>query len=255
MDYFLKITTFGVRNLQYVLSHNTKLSCLLQECGISFNIEKRTMSIGNTIYNIDFDYYCNCRIKSSFDEKLKSVAHRVFYDFCVDGFMYNDYIESYGTDIHKRPEFIRTLIDLSDEAQKLDAYWKAKSKPYKVVFYATAEQIHKFTFGELNRNSLPYTEYEQNVIMKIMTEITDDAETVKYRGDVFDDFLRFPKLRDSLAQLLEELNDLRDISRFQKDTEASSLWKLINRLREIDGYVNCITKIKECLESRRDCLP
>ena len=81
------------------------------------------------------------------DEKLKSVAHRVFYDFCVDGFMYNDYIESYGTDIHKRPEFIRTLIDLSDEAQKLDAYWKAKSKPYKVVFYATAEQIHKFTFN------------------------------------------------------------------------------------------------------------
>lgn len=82
--------------------------------------------------------------------------------------MYNDYIESYGTDIHKRPEFIRTLIDLSDEAQKLDAYWKAKSKPYKVVFYATAEQIHKFTFGELNRNSLPYTEYEQNVIKKWM---------------------------------------------------------------------------------------
>ena len=55
---------------------------------------------------------------------------------------------------------------------------------------------------------------------------------------MFDDFLRFPKLRDSLAERLEELNDLRDISRFQKDTEASSLWKLINRLREIDGYVN-----------------
>lgn len=168
LDDCSEINTFGIRNLQYVLSHNTKLSCLLKECGISFNIEKRTMSIGNTIYNIDFDYYCNCRIKSSFDEKLKSVAHRVFYDFCVDGFMYNDYIESYGTDIHKRPEFIRTLIDLSDEAQKLDAYWKAKSKPYKVVFYATAEQIHKFTFGELNRNNLPYTEYEQNVIKKWM---------------------------------------------------------------------------------------
>lgn len=119
----------------------------------------------------------------------------------------------------------------------------------KAVFKSlTKESINDLSLDFICK-ALTKSEYEQNVIMKIMTEITDDAETVKYRGDVFDDFLRFPKLRDSLAQLLEELNDLRDISRFQKDTEASSLWKLINRLREIDGYVNCITKIKECLES------
>lgn len=119
----------------------------------------------------------------------------------------------------------------------------------KAVFKSlTKESINDLSLDFICK-ALTKSEYEQNVIMKIMTEITDDAETVKYRGDVFDDFLRFPKLRDSLAELLEELNDLRDISRFQKDTEASSLWKLINRLREIDGYVNCITKIKECLES------
>lgn len=90
--------------------------------------------------------------------------------------------------------------------------------------------------------------YEKNVILKIMSEITSDYETVKYRGDVFEDFLRFPKLRQALSELLGELADLRDLERFQKDSEASSLWKLINRLREIDGYVKCITKIKDCLE-------
>lgn len=119
----------------------------------------------------------------------------------------------------------------------------------KAVFKSlTKESINDLSLDYICK-ALTKNEYEQNVIMKIMTEITDDAETVKYRADVFDDFLRFPNLRVALSELLEELSDLRDISRFQKDTEASDLWKLINRLREIDGYVNCITKIKECLES------
>lgn len=119
----------------------------------------------------------------------------------------------------------------------------------KAVFKnLTKESINDLSLDYICK-ALTKNEYEQNVIMKIMTEITDDVETVKYRADVFDDFLRFPNLRVALSELLEELGDLRDISRFQKDTEASTLWKLINRLREIDGYVNCITKIKGCLES------
>lgn len=42
---------------------------------------------------------------------------------------------------------------------------------------------------------------------------------------------------------------MREIERFQKDTEASSLWQLVNRLREMDGYVDCITRIKNTLET------
>ena len=91
--------------------------------------------------------------------------------------------------------------------------------------------------------------YEKNSIKQLLTNITDDEEVIKYRCDVFDDFLRFPKLRDDLTGLLEKLYDLREIERFQKDSEASSLWQLINRLREMGGYVDCITQIKTTLES------
>lgn len=115
--------------------------------------------------------------------------------------------------------------------------------------------FEKLTKEAINDLSLEYickslteSAYEQNVIMKIMSEITCDEQTVSYRTEIFEDFLRFPELRSALAELLAELADLREISRFQKDTEASSLWKLVNRLREIDGYVNCITKMKEVLE-------
>ena len=107
-------------------------------------------------------------------------------------------------------------------------------------------------------DALTKEQYERNSIKQLLINITDDEEVIKYRCDVFEDFLRFPKLRDDLSALLVKLNDLREIERFQKDTEASSLWQLVNRLREMDGYVDCITRIKNTLEtievSRRACL-
>lgn len=91
--------------------------------------------------------------------------------------------------------------------------------------------------------------YERNSIKNLLINITDDEDVIRYRCDVFDDFLKFPKLREDLTGLLEKLNDLREIERFQKDSEASSLWQLVNRLREMGGYVDCITQIKNTLES------
>lgn len=90
--------------------------------------------------------------------------------------------------------------------------------------------------------------YERNSIKQLLINITDNEQVIKYRCDVFDDFLRYPRLRESLAGLLEKLDDLREIERFQKDSEASSLWQMINRLREMDGYVDCITCLKNVLE-------
>ncbi len=97
-------------------------------------------------------------------------------------------------------------------------------------------------------NALTKDPYELNVIKELLINITDNEEVIKYRCDVFEDFLNFPKLREDLTALLLKLKDLREIERFQKDTEASSLWQLINRLRELEGYTDCITSIKETLE-------
>ena len=91
--------------------------------------------------------------------------------------------------------------------------------------------------------------FERNSIKNLMTNITDDERVIKYRGDIFDDLLRNPNLRTELGELIANIADLREIEKFQKDTDASDLWQLINRLREIDGYVNCITSIKSSLES------
>ncbi|MBR2716041.1 MAG: hypothetical protein IKB73_07555 [Ruminococcus sp.] len=90
--------------------------------------------------------------------------------------------------------------------------------------------------------------YERNIIKQLLINVTDDEEVIRYRCDVFEDFLNFKELREELTLLLSKLKDLREIERFQKDSEASSIWQLVNRLREMDGYVDCITQIKDTLE-------
>ncbi len=90
---------------------------------------------------------------------------------------------------------------------------------------------------------------ERPHLLAQMKRITCDPETIRYRHDIFEDFLRFPKLREAMAQLVAQLADLRDLERFQMDNDASALWSLINRLREIDDYITCITMIKETLSA------
>lgn len=101
--------------------------------------------------------------------------------------------------------------------------------------------------------ALTNIKYEREHIHYLMTTVTDDPDVIRYRCDVFDDFVRLPQLRETMKELVKKLADLRDIERFQKDQEASSLWSLINRLREIDDYVSCITMMKSTLESLDIC--
>ena len=88
---------------------------------------------------------------------------------------------------------------------------------------------------------------EQPHLLSMLKQVPNDPEVIRYRHDIFEDFLRFPELREAMSELVARLIDLRDLERFQKDTDASALWSLINRLREIDDYIACITMIKDTL--------
>ena len=55
-------------------------------------------------------------------------------------------------------------------------------------------------------DSITESEYEQNVIKRMMTRLEHDPETISYRCDVFEDILRFPSLREKIKELLEQLD-------------------------------------------------
>ena len=90
--------------------------------------------------------------------------------------------------------------------------------------------------------------FEQNTIKQMLTQIECNEELIKYRCDIFEDFLKFPQLRTDLSELLAMLAELREIDKFKKDTDASSLWQLINRMREINRYIDCVKALKHTLE-------
>ena len=88
---------------------------------------------------------------------------------------------------------------------------------------------------------------ERPHLLGMMTKLPTDADTIRYRHEIFEDFLRFPTLREKMSELVAKLADLRDLERFQMDSDSSALWSLINRLREIDDYMACINMIRETL--------
>lgn len=88
---------------------------------------------------------------------------------------------------------------------------------------------------------------ERPHLLGMLTKLPKDPDVICYRHDVFEDFLRFPRLREAMTELVRKLSDLRDLERFQMDSDSSALWSLINRLREIDDYMTCINMIKETL--------
>ena len=92
-------------------------------------------------------------------------------------------------------------------------------------------------------------EYDRNIIFTMLRQMPYSAKVVKYRADVFDDILRHPQLRQNVAELLEQLEFLKSLHKHARDKESSSIWQIINRLNELDSYIDCVTGIKTTLES------
>ena len=92
-------------------------------------------------------------------------------------------------------------------------------------------------------------EYDRNVILHILRQLPGSARVVQYRVDVFDDILRHPELRQHITELLEQLEFLKSLHKHARDSEAASIWQIINRLNELDAYIDCVTGIKTTLEN------
>lgn len=146
LDECQEIKSKGLINLQEVLSSETILKRLLDKVGVVFDISNRTVSYNGTNFDIDYEKYRHRHILTRLDEKLKRVAYRVYYDFCVNGFIVNDNVYNYGTYIHERPEFLMTLGELLPQVQKVESCWRSKAKSYRIDFFATVDQVHRFNF-------------------------------------------------------------------------------------------------------------
>lgn len=144
----LEIKTNGIKNLQFLLSENTGLNSFLIEHGIQFDIENKILYADKKEIDIDYEKYRGRFDLTSFEKKLELLAHKIYYDYQVNGFFSKNNITNYGTDIHKRPEFIKNIIESFPQFKKIQDDWIQKSKGYIVTYHATFDQFAWFSFYE-----------------------------------------------------------------------------------------------------------
>ncbi|MBQ3300287.1 MAG: IS66 family transposase zinc-finger binding domain-containing protein [Ruminococcus sp.] len=87
----------------------------------------------------------------------------------------------------------------------------------------------------------------RRVIRRMTLELESDPEVIRYRCDAFEDIMRFPSLRERLTTALDQLNYMKTLGSAFMDETVAPLWQLINRLRELEIYINCITEIHKAL--------
>ncbi len=89
---------------------------------------------------------------------------------------------------------------------------------------------------------------EQKYISGIISNMTADVETARFRQEVFADILDLPQLRKKITELFERLEFMKSFGSLAKKTEEKlGIWYLLHRLDELDDYIKCVDAMRECL--------
>ncbi|MFX4263149.1 hypothetical protein ACOBQJ_13255 [Pelotomaculum propionicicum] len=151
----------GIRNLQEVLSEKNELTNLLLKYGVQFDVDNKILINGDKIIDINYAKYREKYDLSSYEQKIQGVAHKIYYDYQVNGFFSHHDILHYGTEIHIQPEFLSNLSELLPHICEAVNIWRKKSKGYIVTFLADFDQ---FEYSSFYNNEYEYQDDETNRI-------------------------------------------------------------------------------------------
>lgn len=146
----------GIKNLQAVLQEETELSNFLRKKGIRFDITSKIMYINDKSFNIDYTRYTELNTWGKHKEVLREIGRKIFSDFRVNGFLFNNDIYNYSI-IHEAPEFLDTLSKLGKETAGILQEWKSITRPYVVKYKAKIDEFDYSTFDYDNQD-----EYRQD---------------------------------------------------------------------------------------------
>lgn len=109
------------------------------------------------------------------------------------------------------------------------------------------ETVHDLGMDSILKAVTP-KEQEQNMILRVMSEMTSDPAVTQYRCDVFDDIYTHPQMREEMLKILDRIDFLRDYGTIRRDyDESASVWDLLHRLDDMMDYIRCVRAIHECL--------
>ena len=99
----------------------------------------------------------------------------------------------------------------------------------------TAPGFQKISETACNDLSLDYilshvakSEYEKNLIKRMMIGVESDPDMIRYRSDIFEDFINYPSFKDKIKDSLDRLDYLKTLGRSFNDDSVAPIWQLIN---------------------------
>ncbi len=95
---------------------------------------------------------------------------------------------------------------------------------------------------------LAANEKEEKLIMSVLSNLSSDSRVARYRAEVFEDMIKLPSMRNTMKELLDQVQMLKDFGIMKREFDKKSgLWDLLHRLDEINDYINCVEAISKCL--------
>ncbi len=93
---------------------------------------------------------------------------------------------------------------------------------------------------------------ERRMIANVLSNISSDPSVAVYRRQIFGDVFRLPKLRETMMELFDRIQFMRDFSGMHKTSdEEMGLWHLFNRLDDLDSYIKIVETMRSCLFDER----
>ncbi|SEF87848.1 MutS domain V [Eubacterium ruminantium] len=91
---------------------------------------------------------------------------------------------------------------------------------------------------------------ERRVIKDVLSDMTDDAGVAAYRQQIFVDIFKLPELRETMLQLFNKIQFMKDFSGMHKTSdEELGLWHLFHRLDELNDYIKIVETMRDCLSN------
>ena len=92
---------------------------------------------------------------------------------------------------------------------------------------------------------------QQQMLIRILSRMTSDPKSARYRSDIFEDIYNLPDMRSRLLELMNEIDYLRDYGTWRKNAEEKpGLWDLMHRLDELKSYISTVEALRSCLQDQ-----
>ncbi len=182
IDDCVDIRKYGIKNLQWVLSNETKLSKFLEKEGIIFDINQGKMFVNDKEYNIKYEQYEEIEYSlTELEEKVEDISYKIYCDYQINGLFCVNSRFNYGTtDIRKHPEFLEALSKILEQ-EKLVSKWERYSKGYVIYFEAKVSELEYYSFGAEVSDDEDYLEIKEYLVyMALERCVEEDLERYVY---------------------------------------------------------------------------